>query len=351
MVKVKAIDLFCGIGGLSHGLIKEKIPVIAGYDIDSSCKFAYEKNNKAKFIDKDVSLVTKEEINELYGDADIKILVGCAPCQPFSTYTNKNKRFKDEKWMLLYKFAEIIEKVNPDIISMENVPQVINYQVYKDFVSKLVDMGYSVDDHKVFCPDYGIPQNRTRLVLLASKLGDIKLINKTHTKNKYRTVEQTIGKLPPIADGEACKKDPLHISRKLSEKNKQRIQASKQGGSWRDWDKELILKCHQKESGKTYSSVYGRMSWDKPSPTMTTQCIGLGNGRFGHPEQDRAISLREAALFQTFPKSYKFIDNKKQPLKIGEIARQIGNAVPVKLGQVVAKSINKHLDKIVPIGA
>lgn len=346
-LKVSAVDLFCGIGGLSHGLIKEDISVIAGYDIDSSCKYAYEINNNAQFIDKDVSLVTEEEINNLYQDTDIRVLVGCAPCQPFSTYTRSDKRFKDEKWALLYKFADIVEKVNPDVISMENVPQLTKYDVYEDFVKKLESLGYSVDSNKVFCPDYGIPQNRTRLVLLASKLGKIKLIEKTHSKENYKTVKQTIGHLSPIEDGQTDILDPLHFARKLSDKNKNRIKASKQGGSWRDWDQELVLKCHQKKSGSTYSGVYGRMSWSEPSPTMTTQCIGLGNGRFGHPEQDRAISLREAALFQTFPENYKFIEDYKKTFSSSIIARQIGNAVPVELGAVVGRSINEHLKEYI----
>lgn len=341
---IKAIDLFCGIGGLTHGLVKEDIPVIAGFDIDTSCKFAYEANNNAKFIDKDVSDITKKELDELYGDTDIKILVGCAPCQPFSTYTkNKDKR-KDQKWALLYKFRDIIQKVKPEIISMENVPQVKKHDVYKDFILSLKEEGYEVNEQVVYCPDYGIPQSRKRLVLLASKLGKIEIIEKTHKKENYVTVRDTIEKLQSIEDGVASILDPLHYTRKLSELNKKRVRSSVPGGTWNDWDEELILECHKKKGGKTFSSVYGRMVWDEPSPTMTTQCIGLGNGRFGHPTQDRAISLREAALFQTFPNEYKFIEDYSKPFRINAISRQIGNAVPVDLGKVVAKSIKKHLN-------
>ena len=124
-----------------------------------------------------------------------------------------------------------------------------------------------------------------------------------------------------------------------------RIRQSKPGGTWKDWDKDLRLKCHQKSSGETYVSVYGRMSWDKPAPTMTTHCIGIGNGRFGHPEQDRAITLREAALIQTFPRKYKFVEKGKS-FRVKQISTQIGNAVPVKLGRVIAKSIKKHLNNL-----
>ena len=137
----------------------------------------------------------------------------------------------------------------------------------------------------------------------------------------------------------------LHKASKLSPINLKRIRQSKPGGSWKDWDKDLLLECHQKDSGKSYVSVYGRMEWDKPSPTMTTQCNGIGNGRFGHPEQDRAISLREAALLQTFPKSYKFFDE-NNPLTTRQLSTHIGNAVPVKLGKVIGKSIKKHIESI-----
>lgn len=344
-LKVKAIDLFCGIGGLSHGLVKEGIEVIAGFDIDTTCKFAYETNNNAKFYDTDVSDITEEEINALYGDCDIKILVGCAPCQPFSTYTNETKRFKDQKWALLYKFLELIEKTNPDIISMENVRQVQKHTVYDDFVKRLKELEYEVDENIVYCPDFGIPQKRTRLVLLASKKGEIKLIDKTHAEEDYVTVRDAIGNLPSINDGDIYALDPIHRTRKLSEKNKERIKQSKPGGSWRDWDEDLRLACHLKETGQSFGSVYGRMSWDEPSSTMTTQCIGIGNGRFGHPEQDRAISLREAAIFQTFPNDYQFAPD-HQLINTSDIARQIGNAVPVDLGRVVGKSINKHIREL-----
>lgn len=337
----KVVDLFCGIGGLSHGLVNEGFNVVVGYDIDQTCKFAFESNNNAKFISKDVSLVTPDEMEKHFEGAKYKILVGCAPCQPFSKYNIKKE--KDEKWGLLYKFMDIIDRSTPDIVSMENVPQLIKHDVYHDFVTFLKRKGYYVYASTVYCPDYGIPQKRTRLVLLASKYGKIELISPTHSKKDYLTVWDTIKDLPPIEEGTASIYDPLHIASRISEKNKTRIRASKQGGTWNDWDDSLKLTCHLKDSGKTYSGVYGRMKWNEPASTMTTQCTGIGNGRFGHPEQDRAISLREASLFQTFPINYKFIEDKTQPLRMGVIARQIGNAVPVKLGSIIGKSIKIHL--------
>ena len=338
---IAVVDLFCGIGGLSHGFIQEKFKVVAGIDIDPSCKYAFEANNNAKFIQQSVHDISSTDINILFGN-HTKILVGCAPCQPFSKYKTIKGRANDEKWSLLKKFAEYITEIQPTVISMENVPQLRKHQVFLDFIDVLKQNNYYVSNaHKVvYCPDYGIPQKRKRLVLLASKLGEIELIPPTH--QKYITVKDTIQKLPPIKAGEICNTDKLHRAQKLAEINIKRLNATKEGGSWRDWDKSLQLKCHQALNGRTFGDVYGRMKWNEPAPTMTTHCIGLGNGRFGHPEQLRAISLREAALFQTFPMDYKFVEEGKS-FNSTHIQRHIGNAVPVRLGQVIAQSIKQHL--------
>ena len=343
------IDLFCGVGGLSHGFLQEDFNVLAGIDIDETCRFAFEENNKSEFIAKSITDLSAQEINRIYGEnTDLKILVGCAPCQNFSSYMFKDKDKDSNKWKLLYEFSRLINEVQPDIVSMENVAQLINFKkapVFEDFVSNLKSLGYYVHYEVVNCPDYGIPQNRKRLILLASKFGEIKLIPKTHNRDSYVTVKDAIGELPFIKDGEKDINDPIHFSRKLTPKNKKRIEATPYGGSWKDWNEDLRLECHKKETGKSFPSVYGRMVWEKPSPTMTTQCIGYGNGRFGHPVQNRAISLREAALLQTFPLDYKFVKN-DQDYNSTILARQIGNAVPVKLGQVVAKSVKEHLKKL-----
>ena len=349
VLSASVIDLFCGIGGLSHGFVQEKFNVVAGIDIDESCKFAFEKNNNATFITKSISDISSSEINSIYKNAEIKILVGCAPCQNFSSYMFKDKDKESNKWKLLYEFSRLIKEVQPEIISMENVSQLLNFKkapVFADFIGELKKLNYFISYEVVKCPEYGIPQNRNRLILLASKLGEIKLIPKTHTKENYVTVKDVIGELPELKDGEKNRKDPFHFSRKLTPINKKRIQATPYGGSWNDWDDSLRLACHKKPSGKSYPSVYGRMVWEKPSPTMTTHCIGYGNGRFGHPEQDRAISLREASLLQTFPKDYQFVED-INTMNTSAIARHIGNAVPVRLGQVIASSIKEHLkDKL-----
>ena len=228
MEEIAIIDLFCGIGGLSQGFVKEGFNVIAGFDIDNTCKYAYEINNRAVFISKNISDVTKEDINKLYKDTKIKILVGCAPCQPFSSYSFKNKKEdsgerETEKWKLLYEFSRLIKEVNPDIVSMENVPQLLNFKkapVFSDFLKILEEMGYFVHYEIVNCPEYGIPQHRKRLVLLASKFGNIKLIDKTHSKDNYVTVRDVIGQLPVIKDGEYNELDRLHYARNLDILNK-----------------------------------------------------------------------------------------------------------------------------------
>lgn len=345
-LKLKVIDLFCGIGGLSYGLIKEGLDVIAGIDNDESCKFGYEYNNKTKFIHKDILDVSTDEINQLFGNEknSIHILVGCAPCQPFSKLNLK--QITVQQLEPIEKFARLISETLPDIVSMENVSNLANkekYPVFQTFINALKENGYKYKYEIVNTSEYGVPQSRRRLVLLASRLGEIQLIKKTH-KDKKVTVRDVISNLEHIKDGETSKSDPLHRARKLSPLNIKRILSTPHnGGDSSSWDKSLILNCHKKDSGSTYKkTVYGRMRWDEPSPTMTTQCIGLGNGRFGHPEQNRAISLREAAIFQTFPNNYQFSDPNK-PIVSAHIAKFIGNAVPVQLGVVIAKSIKKHI--------
>lgn len=346
---IEVVDLFCGIGGLSYGMMTKGFKILAGFDLDKTCKYAYETNTGGLFFFKDVKSVSGDEIKKLYSKKKvIRVLAGCAPCQPFSSYAFKNKEKDPNKYDLLYEFGRLVEESLPDIVTMENVTQIINFKakpVLQDFVDKLESLGYSVSVNRVFCPDYGIPQSRKRLVLLASKKGAIKLIPPTHDKEHYVTVRKTIADLPPLSAGEIDEKDPLHRAIALAPINLQRIKATPYGGSWHDWPEELILECHKKKGGKTYGSVYGRMEWDKPSPTMTTQCTGLGNGRFGHPEQDRAISVREAALLQTFPMNYRFFPN-EESVSITKASRYIGNAVPPILGEIIAQSIINHVKNL-----
>ncbi|OGU17489.1 MAG: DNA (cytosine-5-)-methyltransferase [Ignavibacteria bacterium GWB2_35_12] len=345
--KYSAIDVFCGIGGLSYGLKEAGIPVLAGIDLDNSCRYAFEENIKADFITKDISELRGSDILDKYwsNKNNIKILVGCAPCQPFSSHSNKNKnKERSKKWHLLNEFKRLVEETNPEIISMENVPNLSNQQIFIDFVSYLEELNYNVSSSNIYCPDYGIPQKRRRLVLLASRLAPIEILPKTHEQQSYISTQQVIGNLPRVASGEICKSDPLHRTTKLTEINLQRIKASKPNGTWLDWKKELRLKCHKKLSGDTYRSVYGRMSWDEPSPTITTQFYNYGTGRFGHPKQNRALTIREAALLQSFPLNYKFYD-KEENIFLTKLGTHIGNAVPPRLGYIIGKTIIKHIEE------
>ena len=352
-MRAEVVDLFCGVGGLSLGFVKEGFAVVKGIDSDESCKFAYEANVGAPFDPTDVREIVGAAARNLFSSLPgRRILVGCAPCQPFSIYAGryrkaekKSKRSGDTQWKLLRDFARIVRASSPDVISMENVPRVVKHRVFKGFIKELEAAGYTVSYYVVRAHHYGVPQRRTRLVLFASKLGRVDLIAPTHLE-KPRTVRDAIGHLPAIRAGakQGGGGDRLHCSRGLSAINRKRLRATKQGGSWKDWDDELQLACHKKRRGSSFRSVYGRMSWDQPAPVITTQCLGIGNGRFGHPSQMRAISIREAALLQSFPASFKFVPP-GEPVFGMTLARQIGNAVPVRLGRVIARSIKKHLER------
>ncbi len=274
-----------------------------------------------------------------------RLLAGCAPCQPFSNYSRGRYTYEPNKWGLLNAFGRLVMEIRPELVTMENVFQLKNHKVFKKFQSTLTEQGYYVWFDHIDCHHYGLPQTRRRLVLLASRLGPIMPIAATHpSKVDWKTVRQTIEELPPLAAGEAASIDRLHVSSTLTEINMKRIRASKPGGTWRDWPEQLIAECHKRTTGKTYPGVYGRMEWDTPSPTITTQCFGFGNGRFGHPQQDRAISLREAAMLQSFDREYAFIEE-GQKINFKGIGRLIGNAVPVRLGEVIGQSILRHVEK------
>lgn len=340
----KAIDLFCGVGGLTAGLERAGIEVVLGVDVDPACEYPYKRNTNAKFLRADVSALGAAQLKKSYGRWGTKILVGCAPCQPFSTYT-QGLKIRDARWSLLRAFTSLALETKPDIISVENVIQLTRHRVYKEFKSSLKDAGYHISENAVPCILYGVPQTRKRLVFLASKLGPIELIKPTHCSTDPRlTVRHKIGKLPPVKAGDRSQRDRLHRAAGLLPKNLARIRASNPGGTWKDWDARLRSACHKKKSGKHYGGVYGRMDWDCPSPTITTECFGFGSGRFGHPEQDRALTLREAAILQTFPRSYRFLPPGADVTFKG-VGRLVGNAVPVKLGYAIGKTIAKHLSK------
>ncbi|RYZ42443.1 MAG: DNA cytosine methyltransferase [Myxococcaceae bacterium] len=341
---VVCVDLFCGAGGLTEGLLKAGVNVVAGVDFDKSCKFPYEANHDGiEFHDADVAKLEASTVAKWFGDAKVKILAGCAPCQPFSSYSQRYETVGTERWSLLNHFGRLVEELLPDIVTMENVPTVTKHTVFDAFVAKLKGLKYEVWYDVIDCAEYGLPQRRRRMVLLASRHGKIEL--SAPRAKKLRTVADVLSDLPALEHGGSDENDPLHTASSLSPLNLKRIKASKPGGSWRDWkDQSLVAKCHTKETGKTYPGVYGRMTWEDPSPTLTTQFYGFGNGRFGHPEQHRGLSLREGAILQGFPKKYKFVP-KGEPIQFKALGRLIGNAVPVDLGRVIGKGIIDHVKK------
>ena len=344
METTKVIDLFCGAGGLTCGLEAAGLAVAEGVDADEKCRYPYEANTSARFVRRDIRRYGADDIREAWGDAEHKVLVGCAPCQPFSTYAQKSAGAKDQRWVLLDRFATLVEETKPHIVSIENVPPLKRAVDYQAFRKGLEDAGYEVADPVVDCRHYGAPQMRRRLVLLASRVGPAKLIAATHAKAScWQDAGSAIRGLPAVEAGAVDPSDPLHRASKLSELNLRRVRASTPGGTWRDWPNSLVSACHRRSSGRTYPAVYGRMEWDKPAPTITGQCYGFGNGRFGHPEQDRAITLREAALLQTFPEDFEFFPTDEPFPGMRAVGGMIGNAVPPLLGNVIGRSIMRML--------
>jgi DNA (cytosine-5)-methyltransferase 1 len=339
---IKCVDLFCGAGGLTLGLQDANIEVALGVDADRACRFPYEANTGVTFLRADVRELSPDTLKRVLDGDGLKMIAGCAPCQPFSTYTQGKLSETDERWGLLASFARLAKSVAPDFITMENVWKLQRHQVFEAFLTSLGDAGYQTQWWVLDCVKFGIPQTRRRLVLIASRHG-VPLPPQPVSDNpdEWPTVRETIGGLKPLAAGGADPSDPIHVASRLSPTNLKRIKASKPGGTWKDWPEELRATCHTKTSGRSFPSVYGRMNWDAPSPTITGQCFGFGNGRFGHPEQHRALSLREAALLQTFPEGYKFAPE-GSPIYMKQIGQMIGNAVPPKLGEAIGAAIMRH---------
>lgn len=340
------IDLFCGVGGLTHGFVREGFRVAAGVDIDQTCRHAFEINNAgAVFIGKSLKDVEIAELDALYQPGDTRVLVGCAPCQPFSS---ANTRQAKGKWNLVETFTDCIEGLRPDVISMENVVRLKKFeggQIFDSFVKRLKSLGYTVTHFVVNAADYGVAQHRRRLVVFASRFGEVRLEPVTHgtETQPHLTVRQVIDGLSDIQAGQVSQNDFLHRASSLGETNLRRIRASTPGGTWADWKEDLRADCHKRKNGAKSPSFYGRMEWDKPAPTITTQFHGFGSGRFGHPVQDRALSLREGAILQSFPADYEFVAP-NEPIHLERVARHIGNAVPVALAQTIARSIRTHLN-------
>lgn len=342
--KVVAIDLFCGAGGLTRGLLDAGIEVRYGVDFDDNFRKTYEANNKpAAFYRADVKSLSGLDLGRQLNiqPEDLFMIAACAPCQPFSRH-NKNHKY-DRRKSLLLEVGRILGEFErkPDFLLIENVPaieKIDDGKVIKSFFKVLENLNYNYKSEVINAKDYGVPQKRRRFIMIAVDKriysSQIAFPAKTHGKNliPYRTVRDTISHLPRLKAGQQHGSIPNHESANLSETNLKRLSfVPKNGGSRNSWPKELILDCHIDHNG--HNDVYGRMKWNAPSPTLTCKCISISNGRFGHPSQLRAISLREAALLQTFPESYMFYG------MLQSMAMQIGNAVPVQLAKIFAEHI------------
>lgn len=379
MKRLKAIDIFSGAGGSSEAL-KKKFDIIAAVESDPIIAKSYELNHGKKHLYiEDITKLSNDFWIDLTKNINIDLLVSTPPCQGFSKHARtKVIESKDGRNLLIFETLRIARLTKPRFILMENVPNIVNYKVFHSFLKKLSNIkldGNALDSNfpsyhiKFDCinsSDYNVPQKRKRMILVAEK------INTFPNKDAYVRIKNTpipilksplnlwpkkkrsllLGEylnkfeLPSILAGEVCKIDPLHKSRNLSEKNLRRIKATREnGGSRREWDEELILDCHRKEK-VGFTDVYGRMSFDDFAPTITCGCITYSKGRFGHPIEDRAISLREAALIQTFPYDYKFTGKLSGEIYEGSmdrIATQIGNAVPINMISMFLDEIYDHL--------
>lgn len=348
---VQVFDFFSGCGGASCGFRSAGMEIAFALDHDADAKATFRANfPKAHFELAKIQRVDAEDIRRRVDAARPRpvLFSGCAPCQPFSRQkTTRPPLDDDERAPLLTAFARLVAACKPDIVFVENVPGIESpgsgpRQPFRDFLRSLKAAGYHADHRIVTLAKYGVPQGRRRLVLVASRHGGIRLPDETHgpgTPNgRYETVRDWIGHLPPVGAGESHPDIPNHRASSLSELNSERIRSTPEGGGHPDWPERLKLDCHKGFSG--YGDVYGRMSWDKPAPALTTRCTSYSNGRFGHPEQDRAISAREAACLQTFPECFSFKGGMES------MAKQIGNAVPVRLAELVGKAIIKHLNAL-----
>jgi DNA (cytosine-5)-methyltransferase 1 len=336
-------DFFSGCGGTSRGMSAAGMAVRLGLDIDPDAARTFRANFPgSEFICQDIrSLKTSDVSHLVIRDNQPTVFGACAPCQPFSKQ-NRQKKGDDVRKTLLPEFHRFVREFRPEYIFIENVPGMQSMDKvegpFAEFIKLLKKLNYWYDYKVVMAYHYGVPQRRRRLVLIASLLGPIKIPQPTHGPGTEHldlpTVGEWISGLPALSAGETCAEDPMHRAALLSEINLERISKTPIGGGREDWPEHLWLDCHRDHGG--HSDVYGRMSWDKPSSALTTRCISLSNGRFGHPEQNRAISVREAACIQTFPRDFVFHGN------LNSMARQVGNAVPVRMAEVFGMEFQRH---------
>ena len=299
--QISAVDLFCGAGGLTRGLEAAGVSVEAGIDDRELCRHAYETNNEAAFRCEDIQAIAAEEpqlVADLFDDgADATLLAGCPPCQPFSTLTNGATNSDHSKYHLLTSFWDIVDFVRPDVVLMENVQGVHRSEIYRAFEQEMDAAGYNLNprsDRSVYCPEYGVPQTRTRWVTFAAKEGVPDLGSPVRENpTDHPTASESIDHLPALEAGETDPADSLHSARELEETNIERVRHSQPGGTWRDWPQELVLDCHTKDRVPSSESLYGRLRPCYPLPTFTPHILYLGTRRFvyHYPHQAPLLSM------------------------------------------------------------
>jgi len=341
---MKAVDFFCGGGGMSYGMMKAGVEILAGIDYEYECKRTYEENVKgAKFIQANVFDLGVEELEKdlnLEINDDELILIGCSPCQ-FWSIINTDRKKSEKSKNLLIEFGRFVRYFNPGYVVVENVPGVLRKKKesgLEEFINWLENNKYKVHFKIHNTNDYGVPQTRQRFTLVANRIGDGRIFP-PKDKGPKLCVRDVLGEangFPKVPAGTIDKTEFKHSVSSINHITLQRLKkVEKDGGDRLGFanDPELQLKCFIGKDN-AFKDTFGRLWWDKPSPTITTKFNCVSNGRFVHPEEDRALSLREGATLQSFPKTYKFYGNSHLA-----IARIIGNAVPPEYAKRIGQAI------------
>jgi DNA (cytosine-5)-methyltransferase 1 len=337
---LSAIDLYSGSGAVTEGLKRIGFDVLAAVDSDSvSCKTYRTNHADVLLYEKDIQGLSPVEVRtDLCHKDDIDLLVVCAPCQPFSTY-NKKRLQDDPRASLVLQSVKFIKEFQPTLVFFENVPGIAANGPIDQLCCDLGRLGYKLGEPRVInAADCGVAQRRERCIMVAAQEQErIDLFYSSIRICKPKCVADLIRHLPALSSGQRDALDPLHFARRHHPITLERLKhIPKNGGSRSSLPPNLQLKCHNGRD-RDFPDVYGRMKWDDVAPTLTTGCTDLTKGRYAHPRDDRAITLREAALLQSFPSEYKFFGNS------GQIARQIGNAVPVEMIKALGVSFRQAL--------
>ena len=350
-MSLKAIDVYAGGGGLTVGLKRTGFKVVAAIENEEHAYATYRANHpEVHALKQDVTTVSGKDLLKLTGEKRIDLLAGCPPCQGFTSLTAKYGK-DDHRNTLIFEMSRLAREIQPRAIMIENVPGLAKKGVllYEELKRQLRELGYDLTDGILEVADYGVPQFRRRLVLLGGLGFEIRLPKPTHSKDgknalvRWRTVKDSIGQMvDPVTLQDAKRRGEVqqsdwHVVRTLSPENVKRIKLAEAGKTWTSIPETLRPNCHQ-GGYNGFTNVYGRMEWDQPSPTITGGCTTFSKGRFGHPIKDRTISVREAALLQTFPESYWF-----DTLYMEHVCNVIGNALPCDFAEAISRQCQMEL--------